>query len=77
MPKLLTISIRYLRQSDAKYFLNMFDNPKFYFWKHRPTTLKEEKERIRLQSNLRKEHKERNNIIEQEKKMDKVCCPHA
>jgi len=57
------VEIRYVQLRDAKDFLEIFNDPKFYFRKYRPQTLTEEKTRIRKQSENRKKNIERNYTI--------------
>ena len=63
------IGIRNLQLRDAKYFLEIFNDPKFYFWKYRPKTLAEEKAWIKKQTEYRKENIERNYTILYDKKI--------
>jgi len=52
------LKIRDILINDAKYFLDICNNPKFYFWKQLPRTIKEEQSWIKKQAKLKKQNKE-------------------
>jgi hypothetical protein len=63
------IEIKKIKLIDTKGIFDIFADPKFYFWKHRPSSLAEERVRIKQQQLLRKENKERTYTIFWNKKI--------
>jgi len=61
------VEIRDMKLGDAKWFLEIFNDPKFYFRKYRPQTLAEEKTWIKKQSTNRKKNIEWNYTIRYDK----------